>query len=68
MKYKFEVTQTIYKYIEVESDNKEDAMDKVSEMLGDGEIHFDDEEFLKMECNFDLIEEDVLFNQHAVPC
>ena len=56
MKYKFEVTQTIYKYIEVESDNKEDAMDKVSEMLGDGEIHFDDEEFLKMECNFDLIE------------
>ena len=56
MKYKFRVAQTIYKFIDVEADNEEDAMDKVSEMLGDGEIHFDDEEFLKMECDFELLE------------
>jgi hypothetical protein len=52
MKYKFEITQTIYKNIEVEADNEHEACDKVGDMLNGGEIHFNDEPFLKMECNF----------------
>lgn len=51
MKYKFEATQTIFKYIEVEADNKEVAMDKANEMLCDGAICFDDEPYLRVECN-----------------
>lgn len=51
MKYKFEATQTIYKYYEVEAKSKEEALDKANQMLEEGEIHFDDEPYLKMECN-----------------
>jgi hypothetical protein len=55
MKYIFEVTQTVYKYIEVEASNESKASDKVDKMLGEGEIHFDDEPYQKIECNFKLI-------------
>ncbi len=51
MKYTFEVTQTVYKYIEVEASNESEASDKVDKMLCEGEIHFDDEPYLKIECN-----------------
>lgn len=51
MKYKYRVTQTIYKYIEVEADNESDAFDEAYQMLEDGEIHFDDDHFLRIECN-----------------
>ena len=50
MRYKFEVTQTIYKYIEVEAIDEDEAYDKVNKMHGEGEIHFDDEPYLKTEC------------------
>ena len=55
MKYKFEVTQTIYKYIEVEATDENEAYGKVDKMLGEGEIRFDDEPFLKMDCNYALL-------------
>ena len=55
MKYKFEVTQTIYKYIEVEASDESDASGMVDKMLGEGEIRFDDEPFLKTECNYALL-------------
>jgi len=49
MKYKIQATQTIYKYIEVEAVSESDALEKAQTMIADGEIHFDDEPFLKME-------------------
>lgn len=57
MKYKFEVTQTIYKYIEVEASDESEAYSKVDEMLGEGEIHFNDEPYQKIECNIKHITE-----------
>lgn len=56
MKYKFEATQTITKYIELEAESKEDALEKADEMLGEGAIHFDDEPYLKVECNIKPID------------
>ena len=56
MVYKFEVTQTIFKNIEVEADSKEAAMDKANEMLCDGTIRFDDEPYLKVECNIKAVD------------
>ena len=55
MKYKFEVTQTIYKYIEVEACDENEASSMVEKMLGEGEIRFDDEPFQKTECNYILL-------------
>ena len=51
MKYKFEATQTIFKYIELEADSKEDALEKANELLCEVAIRFDDESYLKVECN-----------------
>ena len=51
MKYTFEVTQTIYKYVGIEAENESDALNKANQMLEEGEIRFDDEKYLKMECN-----------------
>ena len=55
MKYKFEVTQTIYKYIEVKACDENEASSMVVKMLGEGEIRFDDEPFQKTECNYILL-------------
>lgn len=56
MKYKFEATQTIYKYFELEARNKEEALHKADQMLGEGAIYFDDEPYSKIECNINSIE------------
>lgn len=56
MPYKFEATQTIFKYIEVEAESKEEALEKADELLGEGGIHFDDEPYLKVECNIKPID------------
>ena len=55
MKYKFEITKTIYKFIEVEARDENEASGMVDKMLGGGEIRFDDEPFLKTECNYVLL-------------
>lgn len=51
MKYQFEATQTIYKYFEVEAGSEEEALNSAHQMLVEGEIHFDDVPYLKIECN-----------------
>ena len=59
MKYRFEVTQTIYKYVDVEATNEQEAYETVDKMLFDGKIRFDDEQYLKTECNIKpIIHED----------
>lgn len=55
MKYKLQATQTIYKFFEVEADSEGDALEKAQEMEVEGIIRFDDEPFMKMEVNIDLI-------------
>ena len=55
MKYKVRVSQTIYKQVEIEANDADEASDRIGEMLGDGDIHFDDEPFLQMECDYTLI-------------
>jgi len=49
MKYSFRIRQIIYKNIEIEASSEDDAREEVERMIGDGEIHFDDEAWLKME-------------------
>ena len=49
MKYSFRIRQIIYKNIEVESSSENNAREEVDRMIGDGEIRFDDEPWLKME-------------------
>lgn len=49
MKYNIQATQTIYKYFEVEATHENDALEKAQTMVADGEIHFNDEPFLKMD-------------------
>ena len=56
MKYTIKATQTIYKFIEVEADSKSDAFEKAQEMEEEGLIRFDDEPFMKMEVNIDVLE------------
>lgn len=55
MKYTIQATQTVYKFIEVEADSKSDALKKVQAMEEEGKIRFDDEAFLKMEVNIDVL-------------
>jgi len=49
MKYKFKVSQTIHKIIEIETDTMIEAEKKIQLMLERGEIHFDDEPWLDMD-------------------
>ena len=56
MKYKFEVAQTICKYLEIEAESENDAFDRINDMLEEGVIRFDDEPFLKMECTVKQIQ------------
>jgi hypothetical protein len=51
MKYRFQVTQTIYKNVEVEADNEAEAYEQTDKMLSEGAIRVDDEPYLKTECS-----------------
>ena len=52
MNYKFRVSQTIHKIVEVEARNESEAYEKMDELLEEGKIRFDDEPWLDMEVNF----------------
>lgn len=55
MQYQLQATQTIYKYFTVEADNEDQALEIAQNKVAEGEIHFDDEPFLKMEVDVKLI-------------
>lgn len=57
MQYQVKVTQTTYKFISVEAENEYEALEKAQTMAEEGEIHFDDEPFLEMELNVDIVNE-----------
>ena len=56
MNYKFKVTQTIHKFIEIEGQNENEAYEKMEGLLNEGKIHFDDEPWLDIEVNYSRIE------------
>ena len=56
MTYKFKASQTIYKIVEIEASSEGEAQEKIEQMLGEGEIRFDDEPWLDMEVNYTRID------------
>lgn len=56
MNYKFKISQTLHKTIEIEAQDENAAYEKMDEMLSEGEIRFDDEPWLDMEVNYSRIE------------
>ncbi|MBO4403323.1 MAG: hypothetical protein J5792_06570 [Bacteroidales bacterium] len=55
MKYQVKVTQTISKFFSVEADDEHDAFEKAQAMVEEGEIRFDDEPFLRMDMNVEIV-------------
>ncbi len=51
MNYRYKASQTIYKMVEIEATNEDDADEIVQKMLEEGVIRFDDEPWLDMETN-----------------
>lgn len=55
MNYQIKATQTITKYFTVEAESEAEALEKAQVMAEEGRMHFDDEPFLKMEMNVQMI-------------
>ena len=55
MEYFFKASQTIVKQIIIEAANKDSATEIALKMLENGEIRFDDEPYLPMECIIELV-------------
>lgn len=48
-KYKIEITETLQKIVELEADNKEDAMHKVMKMYKNSEVILDANDFVDLD-------------------
>ncbi|MDY6327715.1 MAG: hypothetical protein SPL42_00160 [Bacteroidales bacterium] len=57
MKYQVKATQVICKFFAVEAENEPEALEKAQAMAEGGELRFDDELFLNMEVNVELLEQ-----------
>lgn len=55
MKYTIQAKQTIYKFIEVEASSKSEAFEKAQAMEEEGKIRFDNDPFMKMEINIEVL-------------
>lgn len=55
MNFKFKISQTLHKTIEIEAQDETAAYEKMDEMLNEGEIRFDDKPWLDMEVNYSRI-------------
>ena len=55
MKYQVKATQTLTKYITIEADSEDNALEKAQIMAEEGEIHFDDDTFLDLEMNVTIV-------------
>ena len=56
MNFKFKISQTLHKTIEIEMQDENAAYEKMDEMLNESEIRFDNEPWLDMEVNFNRLE------------
>jgi len=55
MKYQVKATQIVCKFLAVEADDEPEALEKTQAMAEGGELRFDDEPFLNMEVNVELL-------------
>lgn len=55
MNYQIKATQTITKCFTIEAESEGEALEKAQAMAEEGRIHFDDEPFLDMETNVQVI-------------
>lgn len=55
MKYEIKATQIICKYIYVDAQSESDAFEKAQKMVEDNEIHFDDEPYLNMDIQIEVL-------------
>ena len=55
MNHLVRATQTIVKYFFVDADNEDIALEKAQTMAEEGEIYFDNDSFLEMELNVDIV-------------
>lgn len=56
MNFKFKISQTLHKTIEIEAQDETAAYEKMDEMLNEGVIRFDDKPWLDMEVNYCRLE------------
>ena len=56
MNFKFKISQTLHKTIEIEAQDEIAAYEKMDEMLNEGEIRFYNEPWLDMEVNYCRLE------------
>ena len=56
MNFKFKISQTLHKTIEIEVQDENAAYEKMDEMLNEGEIRFYNEPWLDMEENYCRLE------------
>lgn len=57
MSYKFKISQTVHKIVDIEAQDENEAYEKMDEMLNEGEIRFDNEPWLDVEVNYTRIED-----------
>lgn len=57
MNFKFKISQTLHKTLEIEAQDENEAYEKMDEMLNEGEIRFDNEPWLDVEVNYTRIED-----------
>ena len=55
MNFKFKISQTLHKTVEIEAQDENAAYEKMDEMLNEGVIRFDDKPWLDMEVNYSRI-------------
>ena len=56
MTFKFKISHTLHKTIEIEAQDENAAYEKMDKMLNEGEIRFDNEPWLDMEVNYSRLE------------
>lgn len=57
MTFKFKISQTVHKIVDIEAQDENEAYEKMDEMLNEGEIRFDNEPWLDVEVNYTRIED-----------
>ena len=57
MNFKFKISQTLHKTLEIEAQDENEAYEKMDELLNEGEIRFDNEPWLDVEVNYTRIED-----------
>lgn len=55
MKYEVKATQTISKYFSIDAESESDAHEKAQAMAEEGEIPFDDEQYMHLDVQVEVL-------------